>query len=252
MSISDIFSRENGPILGLYVVVPDPTVIEIAAAAGYDFVRLDMEHHTFSYDKLGDMLRIARLCGLRAEVRISDMTDITKVLNMGANGIVCPNVDTVETAKEVVKYTKYAPVGSRGMYSIMPENRFGCDSFLPYLDTANNRTTVTLQIESLSGIEQLDKILALEGVDMIATGRGDLSQSMGIPGRNMDPRVLEKEDDIVRRTLKAGKTPAILVPNKDRAVHLWEMGVRIMLVGHDLDILAKALDSRNREYRSWF
>ncbi len=241
MKLKEIIAQRDTPYLGLYIVLPDPTVIELAAASGYDFIRIDMEHHTFSYDKLGDMLRIARLCGLRTEVRVSSVTDITKILNMGANGIVCPNVDTPEIAKEVIKYTKYAPCGMRGMYSMMPENKFGIDSIVPYLSDANENVTVTLQIESLSGIRNLDEILKLDGVDMIATGRGDLSQSMGLLGQNTSAAVFEQENRIIKKVLAAGKTPAILVPNRQRAQELWNQGVRIMLIGYDLDMLAKGL-----------
>jgi len=252
MKIKEIVARRDAPYLGLYFVLPDPTVIELAAVSGYDFIRIDMEHHTFSYDKLGDMLRVARLCGLRTEVRVSNVTDITKILNMGANGIVCPNVDTLEIAKEVVKYTKYAPCGMRGMYSMMPENKFGIDSIAPYLSEANENITVTLQIESLSGIRNLDEILKLDGVDMIATGRGDLSQSMGLLGQNTSPAVFEQENHIVQKTLAAGKDPAILVPNRQRAQELWEQGVRIMLIGYDLDILAKGMKKNYDAFSSGF
>ena len=239
------------PILGFYMVLPDPAVIEIAASAGYDFVRIDMEHHTFSYDKLGDLLRVARLCGLRTEVRISSPTDITKILDMGANGIVCPNVDNIRVAQEVITYTKYAPLGARGMYSLMPENRFGMESFAPYLATANDNITVTLQSESLTAIQNLDEILALEGVDMIATGRGELSQSMGLTGQTLHPSVIEAENMIAKKAIAAGKTPAILVPNKERAQQLWQLGVRVMLVGHDLDLLSKAMNAKYKDFISW-
>lgn len=231
-------SKLNRPIFGLYVSIPDPALIEMAYNAGFEFIRIDMEHILFSYDKVAELIRTARLLGMEAQVRISNVSDITKFLDQGATGIMCPDVETPEIAKDVIKHVKYAPIGSRGMFPISRFVKFGLEPFAPYMAQANDTVLTGIQIESLSSMERMDEIFSLEGLDMVSSGKADLSQSMGLSGQMSHPKVVEAENLIIKKAIEYGKEPTALVSSRERVHELWDMGVRIMTAGVDISMIA--------------
>ena len=121
--------KQEGPVLGLYLEINCPSIIEMAKEAGFDFVRIDYEHALFDYSDLAEMTRTATLLDMPVQVRVSNFHDITKLLDFGVTGIVVPDVNTVERAQQAVEITKYYPIGSRGMF---PSSRClkisGCSS----------------------------------------------------------------------------------------------------------------------------
>lgn len=231
-------SKLNRPIFGLYVSIPDPALVEMAYNAGFEFIRIDMEHILFGYDKVAELIRTARLLGMETQVRISNVSDITKFLDQGATGIMCPDVETPEMAKEVIKRVKYAPLGSRGMFPISRFVKFGLEPFDDYMAQANDTVLTGIQIESLSAMEQIDEIFSLDGLDMVSSGKADLSQSMGMTGQMTHPKVVEAENYIIKKAIEYGKEPTALVGSRERAHALWDMGVRIMTAGVDLSMIA--------------
>lgn len=231
-------SQLKRPIFGLYISVPDPALVEMAHNAGFRFIRIDMEHTLFSYERTAELIRTARLLGMEAQVRISSISDITKFLDQGVTGIICPDVDTVQTAQEVINRTKYAPLGNRGMFPVSRFAKFGLDPFDSYVRHANDTVLTGIQLESLTALDHMDEILALEGLDLVSSGKADLAQSMGLVGQMSHPDVIKAENLIIQKTLEYGKEPTVLVNNRQRVHELWDMGVRIMSVGPDISLIA--------------
>ena len=229
------------PIFGLYITVPDPSIVEMACYAGFRFVRIDMEHGMFSYERAGELIRTARLLGMETQLRISDMTDITKFLDMGATGIMVPDVDSREMVQDLVRYTKYAPTGHRGMFGVSPFVKFGLDPFDEYMKDANEKVLSGIQIESVDALSRIDDIIDVDGLDLVSSGKADLSQTMGLTGQMSDPRVIEAENQIIRKAKEHGKEPTAMVTNAKRAHELWDMGVRIMVTGPDISLIMSCL-----------
>lgn len=226
------------PILGLYVMAKDPTLIEFAKMAGYDFIRIDYEHILFSASELRNLIRTAKLVGLMVQIRVPNMGEITKLLDMGVDSIVVTDVNTVEKAKEAIEAVKYWPLGQRGMY---PVGRCVWGKSWPeYLETANNEVSLGIQIESVAAKPILDEIIGLEGIDMISSGKQDISQSAGIPGKVSDPVVLDMEEAIVKTALKHGKVPICMATSKKRVDELMEMGQQVFTVDMDYELIRKA------------
>lgn len=237
--------KKNGPVLGLYLQNADPFIIEAAKAGGFDFIRIDNEHILYDYSQIKELIRVAVLLDIPCQVRVSDLTDITKMLDAGATGIVVPDVNTVERARNAVELTKYSPVGARGMYNLpLPTGRFlraaGVDSFAEYVKVANEIVTLTVQIESIAATPYLDEIISMEGVDMISSGKGDISQSVGKPGQTASPEVLEFETLLIRKALEHGKTPVVLVPGVDAIKERMKLGEKVFTCGPDETIIANA------------
>ena len=237
----------NRPILGLYIMAKDPTLIEYAAMAGYDFIRIDYEHILFSASELRDIIRTAKLVGLMVQIRVPNMGEITKLLDMGVDSIVITDVDSVEKAKEAIDAVKYWPLGHRGMY---PVGRCVWGRSWPeYLAEGNNEVSLGIQIENIAAKPILDDIISLEGIDMISSGKQDISESAGIPGKVNDPIVLDMEEAIVKTALKYGKQPLCMATSKKRVDELMAMGQKIFTVDMDYELIRKAYKKYADELR---
>ena len=243
MLTNEFLKQNNRPMLGLYMQSEDPYMIELAKIAGFDFVRIDMEHVLYDSSELRHMIRTANLIDLPVQVRVADLTDITKLLDFGADGIVVPDVDSVERAKQAIDLTKYYPLGQRGMY---PGARCmtwrGEEDTLPqYVSKANRNVTLTIQLENVHVLKHVDEILSLDGIDMVATGKADISQSMGIPGQTDDARVIDFETAVISKAIQYGKQPVVVARGK-RLQELMNMGVMWFMVGMEYDIIKNAFE----------
>ena len=240
---------QKKPLLGLMVSITDAGIIELAKTAGFDFVRVDNEYIPFDYGKICEMIRTANLLDLPILVRISRMEDITSLVSFGVNGIVVPDCDSVERAKKAIELTKFWPVGARGLN---PGGRsFRVSGLTPaeYIQNANDSVTLTVQIEDVNVTDYIDDILSLDGIDMVSSGRSDISQSLGIPGQITHPKVLEFEDLVIKKALQHGKIPSILALSKEYLAQLVEKGVEVCSVASDEALLLGAMKDKLADYR---
>jgi len=241
--------NQDGPILGLYISSPDSSIVEMAKRTGFDFIRIDNEHILFNYSDIAELVRTATLMDMPVQVRVSNLNDVTKFLDFGVTGIVVPNVNTVERAKEAIAVTKFYPLGSRGMCPICRCVKISGCSPSEYLKIANDIVTLTIQIEDVRVAKYIDEIVSLEGIDMLSSGKCDISQSAGVPGQTNDPKVVEMENLIIKKALEYGKQPVILVNSRKRIDELMAMGEKIFTVGPDYEIFLKVLQDSVREYK---
>lgn len=226
---------------GLVLSLKDSAIIEMAAYAGYDFVRIDCEHDLFDHSTIANMISIANLLNTSIIVRISSLNDIPRLLDFGASGVVVPSINNKEEAINAVNFVKYAPLGSRGMFGNARYLKYGKENLKENLRKANDEISLTIQIETKEGLDNIDEILSVEGIDMVATGKGDLSQALGYAGEPNHSRVLAAEDFIIKKTLKYGKIPNILASTPERVDMLKKQGVRCFSVGRDTVITIMAL-----------
>lgn len=182
-----------------------PAVAGFLAAEDFDFLLVDTEHGLFDPAEVGRHIDAARAAGLCPLVRVStgDRTEIMRVLDAGAEGIMVPMVRTVEDARRAVAHSKYPPLGQRGAHFARPHNDFSPPADLAaYMAKANEELFTILQVETLEAAACVDELAALDGVDMLYIGPGDLSIALGHPGQVDHPEVL----DIVERMAAACKT----------------------------------------------
>lgn len=186
--------RAKKPVTMPYLRIAEPAIAEIAVMAGCDFVVIDDEHFAFSDRDLIDMIRAVHCRGGKAIVRVHDKSRgaIGRILDMGADGIIAPQISSYEEALEVVKATKYPPVGNRGFCPITPGAGYGI-GMTPkeYGEKKNSEIVVGLMIETKGAIENLDKILSIKELDYASIGPSDVSASYGYPGDYDNPIVKE-------------------------------------------------------------
>lgn len=241
--------RNGACCFGLSVVIPYPSVIELAALAGYDFVRIDWEHAFFGAEEMRNLLMTARLVGIPCQVRVPDLTMITPLLSQEPDGIMVPHTETAAQAGAAVDACKFAPLGRRGMDG--NTRRMRCEGMkrTEYMEYAAENMDVIVQLESRPAMDRIDEILSLEGIDMAATGRADLSQELGVAGEKNHPDVIAAEDFIIRKALEHRKIPVIAADSSERVRELYAMGVRCFLTGKDEALLAKAIKEKRSEFK---
>lgn len=244
--------KQKGPFFGAYVSDTGETVCEIAAMAGYDFLRMDCEHTLVGYEQLKEMLRIADGAEIPVLLRVNIPAEITRVLDFGATGILVPDIETVEQAKEAVKLCKYAPIGARGMTNMSRCFEYGGIPYAEYVARANDNITLCIQIESAKGVENLKEILAVEGIDMVTTGKLDLSQSMGFIGNPGAKEVTDAENEIIRICKEADMPLMITAGTTEKAKALYTEGIKFMNICFDGPFITKAYREHLKKFRDTF
>lgn len=242
-------TAEGKDTYGAYLSIPSPTMVEICKFAGFDYVRLDTEHSLYSDAELRECLRTAHALDLPAWVRVRSLSHITPILDMGATGIIVPDVKGKKEAEDAVEMVKYAPVGARGMFPNSMPLRFGLDPIALSMEAANHSVCLVLQIESKEGLSRIDEILSVEGIDMISMGKQDMSQSLGVAGQGGSPLVVDAENLQIKKTLTAGKYPAPLVTSFERMKAFRQMGVHCFTIAYDLGVIFHAFSSELKAYK---
>ena len=248
------------PQIGLWLGLADAYVSELLAGTGYDWLLVDGEHAP--NDLRSTLAQLQAIASARqalpsgdtsahAVVRIphGDAALIKQNLDIGAQTLLVPMVDTAEQAAQVAAAARYAPTGVRGMGSALARaSRW--QAHPRYVHEANDRVCVLVQAETVEAMKDLDAIAATPGVDGVFIGPADLSASMGHPGNAAHSEVQKVIEDGIARILKAGKAPGILATSEPQARKWLAAGARFVAVGADtmlLDSGARALLAKYKD-----
>lgn len=207
----------NTPVLGMWAIVPSPGLVEIAAASGLDFVILDCEHGNWVGESLENGIRAChaakRTDGKRcaAFVRVAGChpEPIQTALDLGADGIIVPRVDSFEAAQQVLQFMRYAPDGSRGFNPFTRGNGYGTTANAT--EAASQSVVSCLIIENRAAWDALPEILGLPDLDVVYLGVYDMSVELGVPGEIDHPEVMRFVHEATAQIVQAGKTVGLLV-----------------------------------------
>ena len=202
-----------------------------------DFFIVDNEHGSFDYSFISSVVMNANLCGLDSIIRISDNNrkDIIKFADMGARGFLLPMTNTADDIKQVVKYAKYAPIGSRGISTNRAHTLYNPPPIDQYMEMANKKVKVYAQIETVLGVENIEEILSVEGVDGVFIGPNDLSCDIGCIG-NFEP-IKDAIDKISAAAEKYGKTYGIITAEKPLIEYAISRSVNYISCGSEINML---------------
>lgn len=219
-------------LFGILLTFPLPSIAEMCADAGFDWVFLDMEHGALD---LNDVQRIAQAvndrCPCVVRVPTNDRMWIGKVLDLGVSGIIIPQVNSAADAERAVRAAKYPPQGERGV-GLGRASNYGAN-LNSYLQTANADTAIIAQIEHKDAAANVEAIANVPGVDALMIGPFDLSGSFGIPGQ-LDAPEVQAAITRVREFGQAHKIPlSIFTPDVPRAQRAISEGYTLMLVSTD-------------------
>ena len=236
--------KEGKTVIGVYIAVPSPVMVELAACAGFDFIRIDISHNAYDLPMVVNMVRAAEALGITPMARVdNDPYLIANVLEAGVMGLIVPDVATYEKAVSVVNAVHFAPLGDRGTYSAARGAGYGMISGGEYCKWSNEELLLGFQIESKEAADNLEKTLEVDGIDVIGSGRGDLSNSLGLTGQKNHPSVLALEKKIFDTARSRGKYVSVnldpTAANFAETVGLWKKRAQVITLGHDIPIIRK-------------
>jgi len=240
-SIREALLRRRTAI-GTWVQVGHPAIVEVFAAAGFDWICVDCEHTDIDVAGFTALARAGygRGVAILARVKDNDTLAIRQVLDMGAHGVIVPLVNSADEAERAVQAAKYPPRGVRG-FCFSRMNDWG-KGFEDYIATANDRIAVVVMIESRQGVENIDSILATGGVDGVFVGPYDMSGSYGMPGKTDDPVIRDACRKVADACRAAGKSAGmhVVLPSPEAMEQAVADGFTFIAVGVDTVFLAGA------------
>lgn len=210
--------------------------------AGLDFFIVDNEHGGFDYRELSQIIMTSALCGMKVIVRLSDNSrkDVTKMADMGVNGFLLPMTNDASDIGEVVKYAKYAPSGKRGISTTRAHTFYNPPKLSDYMASANERMEIYAQIETKSGVENVEKILSLDGVSGAFVGPNDLSCDYGCIGSSDPEEIFGAIEKVAIASKNTGKPCGIITANKKYIDFAKNRGFSLFSVGSELNMIMNA------------
>jgi 4-hydroxy-2-oxoheptanedioate aldolase len=233
--------KEGRAQIGLWQALANPYTAEICAGAGYDWLLLDAEHAPNDVPLLVWQLQAMKGTTSHAVIRppIGETWIIKQMLDIGAQTLLIPMVESREMAETLVKAVRYPPHGVRGVGAALA--RASVFNRIPdYLPTANDEICLLLQVESRAGLEALDAIASTEGVDGVFIGPADLAADMGYLGKPGALQVQAEVEKALARIQSHGKAAGILIGDLSLAKRYLELGATFVAIGNDVTLLANA------------
>lgn len=233
---------EGKVVFGPFIKFTDPAVIEIMGFAGFDFVIIDEEHGPISVESSQNLIRAAESVNIAPVIRVSNNNEtlILRALDIGARGIEIPQVNSKLDAVHAVKSVKYSPQGERGVCRYVRAANYSSMDKFKYFKYANEETMIIAHVEGVEGINNLDEILSVFGIDVIFIGPYDLSQSLGIPGEVDHPLVIEKMKEVILKCKKNKVAVGTFVDDVKTAKFWILLGIQYVAFSVDVGILYEA------------
>ena len=233
-------------VLGTFNELGSEIAMECLGHAGLDFAIIDTEHGPFDVETALNLVRAAKLSGVTPLVRVKDSNrnSILKMLDVGAMGLIIPNVQSLDEVKDIVRFGKYFPIGERGVaptsgsdYWTGDDASHGLEHFF---ELSNSETLLIPQCETKGCLEAIEQIVAVEGVDGIFIGPYDLSTALGKPGRFSDPEISGAIQRILKACRDAKKLAFIYAGNEPAAKEDFKMGFDAVALNMDAIVLINA------------
>ncbi|MBS4960129.1 MAG: aldolase [Clostridiales bacterium] len=226
---------------GTFMSLNSTDVVECGGLAGFDFVIIDTEHGYMSPETTMNLVRAAELSGTTPITRATENgeTTILRCLDVGAHGIQVPQVNTKEEAELAVRRAKYYPEGLRGAALTRSGNYGLVSNIADYFKHENAETLVSVHIENVVGLKNVEEIAATPGVDVLFLGPFDMSQSMGIPGQLDSPQIQEAADKVLAACKKYGKIPGIYAEFPEQAKLRAAQGFKYIPIGMVTSLISR-------------
>jgi len=236
--------KAGKPSLLTQLHLTDASIFEMVSVMGFDGIWMDLEHHGYSLETAGHLIRATRVgsADILARAAKGEYMRMGRLLEMGVQGIMYPRCSNASEAEEVVRWTKFAPLGQRGF------DGAGADAFytgIPmdeYVKDANEETFTVIQMEDPKAVEYAEAIAAVQGVDVIMLGSADFSVLSGIPGQFDHPSIEKSLNKIARAASNTGKHWACTAADVDSAKELLQRGAGMVLHNADICIIKKGLE----------
>ncbi|KAB2790319.1 HpcH/HpaI aldolase/citrate lyase family protein [Brucella anthropi] len=239
------------PLFGTWSALASALCAEIASRTGFDWIVLDGEHAPNDLRSILSQLQAVAASPCHPVVRlpVGDTALIKQFLDIGAQTLLIPMVDTPQDAARVAAATQYPPKGRRGIGSALARSG-GFGTTTDYLTTAGEQICVIAQVESRSAIASIDAIAATDGIDAVFFGPSDLAADMGLIGQTSHPDVVAAVEEGIRAVVAAGKPAGVLAMDPDLVARFIAAGATFVAVATDVNALVVGLRSRRAQFKS--
>ena len=236
--------QQGGKVFGTWSMLPSAGVANVISQTGLDFIIIDMEHGPLSFETMENMVRAAESEGCQPIIRICDKAESTilRALEIRSQAIMVPHVSTVDEAKAVVMASRYAPIGERGLSPYTRVHNYSHKNLSDSLVSANKNTLVGILVEGEQGINNLEKIAKVEGIDLIYLGIYDISQSVGLPGELNHEKVIDMQKRCVQIIQDSGKAAGSFARDYEYIKLLYENGFQFIAYLVDCAILKEGYE----------
>lgn len=237
-----LLHESDRPLVGTFVKIPALEIAEIIGETGFDFVVIDTEHALLSVRDVYSLVVVYSRMGVAPLVRITDhgYGDAQRYLDAGAAGILVPHVSNADQAAATMRQFLFPPDGTRGMGYAARAGRWGLLPGGPaeYVRAGREDVARIAMIEERESVEDIERILAVPGVDAVFVGPGDLSLSMGVPGGS--PAVVDAVTTAIKAAVRAGVPAGTVVQGVEQAALRLEQGCRFILISNDTGMVVDA------------
>lgn len=225
-------------------VLPDPKLIEVAGLIGnLHGLWIDQEHSAVPHAQLELLLMACRASGLDAFARVAptDYATIMRPMEAGCSGVMAAQIRTLEEVAQVIQWSKYPPLGTRGLFMANAEAKYATVSPAEHVARSNSERWLAVQIETTEAVELVDQIAATPGVDLLFVGPGDLACTLGVPGQAMHPICIDALERISSACRTHGKPWGTLTRDPRHAEKCRELGCQLFSICSDVDILHRGI-----------
>ena len=216
-------------------------VVDVLEITGFDYFVIDMEHARYEMETIADILQYTRRSNITGIVRVPHLNyaDVAKALDMGAEGIWVPHVDTAEEARQLVSFGKYPPLGSRGAaVPIFRQKEYQqAESPAAYYQGCNDEVLLIAQIESARAVDNVAEIAGIDGIDVCMMGTNDLSLDMGYPGQRGHPEVKKATQQVVDSCKKANIASGNHIGSLDELRNWMKLGMQMITYAYDSQLI---------------
>ncbi len=217
-----------------------PDLVKILKNCGFDFCMVDCEHGSFTTREVSDMIGAGRGFGMPVLVRIPEIRreHVLHYMEMGASGLLLPNTESADQARKLVDYAKYAPLGHRGVSLSRPHTDFRKVNGPEYMASANAEIMLLCQIESQAGVDHIEEILAVPGIDAALIGPNDMSQDFGMLGQYGHPRMVAAFERVMEAAAAQGKWSGVHFGGAEPLKPWIQKGMQINMWNSDSGLLS--------------
>ena len=232
-------------VIGPFVIVPSMNLVETLGYSGMDFCILDTEHGPLSIQTVNELVISAQGSGVAPIIRIpkNEESLVLRALDIGADGVQVPQINSINDAKKVVESAKYSPLGHRGVSISTRAGNYFKNEAENHTNIQNDETMTVVHIEGREGLNNLDEIMTVDGIDVLFLGPYDISQSLGVPGDVRSKIVEDALKEAARKARSEGRVVGSYAKDIDMGKWLIDLGVQYLSINVDATIYMQACEN---------
>ncbi len=232
-------------VVGPFVIIPSVPLVDTLGYSGMDFCIIDTEHGPISQESATDLVIAAQGVGVAPIIRVGDNDErlILRALDVGSEGVQVPQINSIVDAESVIHSAKYAPLGARGLSIFTRAGKYFKDEGDNHTDRQNDETMIVVHIEGKRGLDNLEEIMTVDGIDVLFLGPYDISQSLGYPGDVRNPIVETALREATAKARAQGRAVGSYAKDVEMGKWLIDLGIQYISINVDATIYMQACET---------